>query len=196
MKILAIALALTMVLSVVATAGQNPNLKCAVHVDAHNAKRACGNLPVFTACTDIVTTWGTYSFDAMPTFFDLYGITGAEYSLTWPAWTYSAAWNNCSDLVIGAIAWPGDAISHTWNVCQIQYAVICGWAWLYADGPGLVCMIPNADTGFIGVVDCEFQPDVPVGFSCAGVYGMVGDDPCECSATELSTWGGIKSMFK
>jgi len=196
MKILAIALALTMVLSVAATAGQNPNVKCAVHVDGHNAKRSCTNLPVIEDCTGVVTTWGTYSFDAMPTFFDLYGITGAEYSMTWPAWTYSATWTNCSDLVIGAIVNPGDAISHTWTVCQIQYAVICGWAWLYADGPGMLCMVPHAGTGFIGVVDCEFQPDVPMCFFCAGVYGDVGDDPCEPTATEASTWGGIKGMFK
>jgi hypothetical protein len=196
MKILAIALALTVVLSVVATAGQNPNVKVAVYVDAHNARRTCAALPVITDCSDVVTTFADADFDAMPTFFDLYGITGAEYSLTWPAWTYSAIWNNCSDLVIGGIVDPGDAISHTWYECQIQFAVICGWAWLYADFGGTVCMVPNATTGFIGVTDCEYQADEPMCFFCAGVAGIQGDDPCAPTATEAKTWGGIKSMFK
>ncbi len=196
MKILAIALALTLVLSAAVIAGQNPNMKCAVHVEAHNAKRACSGLVVIEDCTQIVTTYDDYSFDAMPVFFDLYGITGAEYSLNWPAWTYSAAWTGCSDFTIGGIKWPGDNISQTWTECQIQYAVICGWAWLYADDAGMICMGPHSESGFIGCTDCNFEEESPMCFFCAGVYGAVGDDPCEPTATEPSTWGSIKSMFK
>ena len=31
---------------------------------------------------------------------------------------------------------------------------------------------------------------------CAGIGGMIGDDPCVVVGTEPSTWGEIKSMFK
>jgi len=199
MKILAIALALTLILSVAATAGQNPDTKVAVHVQAHNAKQSCINLPVVADCSDIVTTFGaSYSFDGFPVFFDLYGVTTVEYSLTWPAWTYSCAFNNCADLVIGGIFWPGDAITHAWTQCQLGYSIIGGYGWWYADvgSAGHICPIPHTESGFLGVIDCEFAEDVPMCVFCAGVEGAIGDDPCAPTATEASTWGGIKSMFK
>jgi hypothetical protein len=195
MRILAIALALTLVLSAVVVAGQNPNVKAVVHVEMHGTKRACATLPVFTGCAEFVTTYATYAFDAMPIFFDLYGITGAEYSLTWPG-ASSAAWTSCADFAIGGITFSGDPVSQTWTLCQIQYAVVCGWAWIFAGGPGQICMIPHRDSGFLGVTDCEFITDVPVGVFCAGTLGEQGDDPCEPTAVEPTTWGGIKSMFK
>jgi hypothetical protein len=196
MKILAIALALTLILCVAATAGQNPNAKVAVNVKVHNAKQACATLPVIADCSDIATTYPTYSFDGFPVFFDLVGTTTIEYSLTWPAWTYSCAFNNCADLVIGGIAWPGDGITHAWTSCQAGYSIIGGYGWWYADGPGMICPIPHTESGFIGVIDCDFVEDVPMCVFCAGVFGMQGDDPCDPTATEASTWGGIKSMFK
>jgi hypothetical protein len=196
MKILAIALALTLVLSVAATAGQNPNVKAVVHVQAYASKASCTNLvPTFTSCDQFVTTFPTYAFHALPVFFDTYGITGAEYSLVWPG-TSSAGWIPCSDFSIGGIVNSGDPVSQTWSLCQIQYATICGLAWVFAGGPGFVCMVPNADSGFFGVTDCEFQTDVPMCIFCAGVLGEIGDDACAPTATEASTWGGIKSMFK
>lgn len=196
MKILAIALALTLILSVAATAGQNPNAKVAVHVKAHNAKQNCLSLPVPADCAGITTTYAGYNFDGFPVFFDLYGATTIEFGLQWPAWAYSCAYTNCADLVIGGIMWPGDNISHAWQTCQMGYAVIGGWGWWYADGPGMICPVPHSESGFLGVIDCEFAEDVPMCVFCAGVYGELGDDPCEPTATEASTWGGIKSMFK
>ncbi len=196
MKILVIALGITLLLSGGVIAGQNTDMKCAVHVEAHNAKRSCGALPVIEDCTQIQTTYGDYNFDAMPVFFDLYGITGAEYSLNWPAWAYSAAWTGCSDFTIGGITWPGDNISQTWTECQIQYAVICGWAWIYADGAGTICMGPHGESGFIGCTDCNFEEEEPVRIFCAGVFGASGDDPCEPTAVEPTTWGSIKGMFR
>jgi hypothetical protein len=196
MKILAIALALTLVLAVVATAGQNPEAKVAVHVKAHNAKQSCGTLPVITDCSQISTQYDGYNFDGFPVFFNLYGATTVEYGLTWPAWTYSCAFTNCADLVIGGIAFPGDGITHAWTTCQIQYAVVPGWGWWYADDAGMVCPIPHPGSHWIGTIDCNFVEDDPMCIFCAGVFGAIGDDPCAPTATEPSTWGGIKSMFK
>ena len=199
MKILAIALALTLILSVAATAGQNPNAKVAVHVQAYNSKLNCSGLPVVMDCSDIVTTFSaSYSFHGMPVFFDLYGATTIEYGLMWPDWAYSVAFTNCADLVIGGIAWPGDNISHAWQTCQIQYAVIGGYGWWYADvgSAGHICPVPHSESGFLGVIDCNFAEDVPMCVFCAGVEGAMGDDPCEPTATEASTWGGIKSIYR
>jgi hypothetical protein len=196
MKILAIALALTLLFSFAATAGQNPDVKCAVHVEAHSARRNCGALPVFTDCPEIVTTFEGLDVDAMPVMFDVVGVTGAEYGLTWPVWAYSCIFTSCSDLTTGDIVNPGDGISHAWNVCQMGFATVCGWGWLTADGPGLICPIPRAESGFLGVADCSFIKDAAIGTYCAGVGGEFGDDPSEATATEASTWGGIKSMFR
>lgn len=198
MRILMIGLALVLAAGSMAAGGENPDTKVAVHVENHNAKRTCGSLPAIAGCGDIITALeaSLYSFDAMPVFFDLTGITGAEYGLTWPDWVYSCAFTNCSDLVIGDIAWPGDAISHTWSTCQMGYSVITGWAWFYADCAGLICPIAHTGTGFIGVTDCDFIADVPTFIYCAGVYGVMGDDPCAATATGARTWGAIKGMFR
>jgi hypothetical protein len=194
-KVLVAMVALTLVLSAVAFAGNNPAGKVAIHVRAHNAKLAC-NYGTITVCGEIVTTEPSFSIDAFPVFYDLVEFKGVEYGVCWPAWAYSAAFNNCSDLVIGAIAWPGDGSSHTWLTCQAGVAVP-SFLWLYADGPGMVCPCPHPETGLISILDCAEGLDSPIGVFCAGVYGEMGDDPCEpVVATEASTWGGIKGIFK
>jgi hypothetical protein len=196
-KVLVAAVALVFILSAVALAGNNTAAKVAVHVKAHNAKQNCLNLPVITGCTEIVTTYAGLSFDAFPVFYDLTEYLGVEYGLCWPAWTYSAAFTSCSDLVIGGIAWPGEGSSHTWFACANGIA-LPSFLWLYADGPGLVCPCPHPISGAISVLDCAEGLDDPCGVFCSGVYGELGDDPCDAgaSATETSTWGGIKGVFK
>jgi hypothetical protein len=197
-RILVAAVALTLVLSAVAFAGNNPAAKVAVHVRPHNAKAGCNLTTPIVVCEDIVATEPGFSVDAFPVFYDLVEFLGCEYGICWPAWTYSAAFTSCSDLVIGVVDWPGTGASHTWTSCQAGVAVP-SFVWLYADGPGMVCPCPNPETGLISVLDCAEGLDSPTYIFCAGVYGMVGDDPCDyCdpSATEASTWGGIKGMFE
>jgi hypothetical protein len=195
-KVLVAAVALTLILSAVAFAGNNPAPKVAIHVRAHNAKLAC-NYGTITGCADIIATEPGFSADCFPVFYDLVEFLGCEYGLCWPAWTYSAAFTSCSDLVIGVVDWPGTGASHTWTSCQAGVAVP-SFVWLYADAPGMICPCPNPETGLISVLDCAEGLDSPCGIFCAGVYGMVGDDPCDggASATETSTWGGIKGMFE
>jgi len=195
-KVFVIAIALTLVLSAMAFAGNNPDAKVAVHVMAHSAKRSCTNLfPTIAGCADIVTDYGDYSVDAFPVFFDLQEYLGCEYALCWPDWAYSAAFTSCSDFFLGGIAWPGDGASHTWTVCQYGVA-LPGWVWLYADGPGTVCPCPHPDFDHIAVLDCAEGLDNPICIFCAGVYGMIGDDPCEPTGTAPSTWSEIKGMFE
>jgi hypothetical protein len=186
---------LVLAFSAFAYAGVNVDAKVAVHVRAHNAKAGC--TVAITGCADIVTTEPGFSVDAFMVFYDLNQYLGTEYGMCWPAWTYSGAFTSCSDLVIGSIAWPGDGASHTWTACQTGVAV-SGFVWLYADGPGQICPCEHPASGAIQVLDCAEGLDTPACVYCAGVYGAVGDDPCEPCATaiEPSTWGGIKAVFE
>ena len=193
MRVLVIALALTLALSALAFAGNNPDAKVAVHVRAHNAKAGC--TVAITGCADIVTTEPSYSIDAFPVFFDLAEFQGCEYGLCWPAWTYSAAFTNCATFVIGSIAWPGDGASHTWTECAAG-VMVPSFVWLYADAPRMLCVCPHPVSGGIFVLDCAEGVDSPGCNFCAGVYGLVGDDPCEPTGTEPSSWGEIKGLFE
>jgi hypothetical protein len=195
-RITVIAACLVLVLAGVALAGNNPLVKVAVHVKDHNSKQACGALPAIGACEDINTTYAQHSFDAFPVFFDLVEYQGVEYGMCWPDWTYSAAWNQCADLVIGEIVWPGDGISQTWTSCRNEAIMITGWAWLYADGPGLVTVCNHPVTGEIQVLDCHEAINAPVANYPAGVFGAEGEDPCQPVMIQPTTWGAIKGIFE
>jgi hypothetical protein len=172
-------------------AGNNPAMKCAVHVQAHNAKQGCHNLPVITNWYDLTPTYEGASFDAFPVFFDLTEYLGVQYGLTWPDWTYSAAFTSCSDLVIGAVTTPGTGAAHTWTSCRTG-AAIPSFVWLYADGTGYVCLsdYPDSSPPEIFVLDCAEGLDISIwGYcECAEVY-------TDAPATEPTTWGSVKSLF-
>ena len=194
-KVLIAAVALMLVMSAVAFAGNNPIAKVAIHVRPHNAKLGCA--VTIAGCEDIVTTEPGWNVDAFPVFYDLEEFLGVQYGICWPPWQYIAAFTSCSDFVIGAVDWPGSGAAHTWTNCQAGVAVP-GYIWLYADAPGMICPCPHPVFGTIEVLDCLEGIDIPCGIFCAGVYGMIGDDPCDggASAREQSTWGGIKSIFE
>ena len=195
MKILAIALALTMLFSAVAFAGMNPDHKVAIHVDVHASRSCTKSFPVIADCTEIITTLAGPDADCFPVFFDLVGIRGMEYGLTWPG-MYTCVFTSCSELTIGGIVNVGDGVAHAWTECIYGAVVIPGWGWIY--DYGMVCPISNPATGKIGTSDCDNIEDAPVATYCAGIGGYQGDDPCVCdpSGVDASTWGGIKGMFK
>jgi hypothetical protein len=194
MKIIPIVvIALTLAMSASAFAGGNPFAKVAIHVRPHDAKAACS--VTISTCSDIVTTEPGFNIDAFPVFFDLAEFLGCEYGLCWPEWTYSAAFTSCGDLVIGTILLPGDGASHTWLTCQTGVCVP-SYLWLYADYAGFIHPCPHPVSGVVNVLDCSEGVDTPVAWLGAGVYGMVGDDPCQPVGTSLGTWGGIKGVFE
>jgi len=196
MKSIVIVSVMILAMSSLAFAGNNPIAKVAIHVRPHNAKLACTLSPAIVGCADVVTTEPSYSVDAFPVFYDLVEYKAVDYGICWPEWTYSAAFTNCADLVIGTIALPGDGASGAWFACETGVCVP-GFVWLYADGPGLICPCPYPPTGMLTLVDCNQGTDAPILTTCAGVYGEAGGDPCEpVTATEQSTWGAIKSMFQ
>jgi hypothetical protein len=166
------------VLSGAAVCGVNKAAKVAIHVRDHDAKAGCK--ASIASCSDIVTTTPGFNVDAFPVFFNLTEYRGCAYSLTWPDWTYSAVFTSCSDLVIGEITLPGPAqyAAHAWKECRTGVCVP-GFVWLYADGPGKVCVIEPGDSLLgLSVLDCTEGLDAPIQSFCAGVYGAEGDDPC------------------
>jgi hypothetical protein len=199
-KVLVIAIALTFV-ATAALAGGNPAHKVAIHCKAYPG--SCTKAyPVFTTCESIVETWaGQGDFLAMPVFYDLASYSAIGFGLAWPAEWGTMSWTRCKgDLAVGGILNSGEGTGITWTACQTNWGLALGFGWLIATGPGSVCPIPDPATGDIGVVDCAPSPgpylDVPMCISCAGIGGLIGDDPCRPTATETSTWGEIKSMFK
>ena len=150
-KTILIAFVVVLVLAGGVWAGNNPIVKVAVHVKAHNSEQSCGDLPAIATCEDIITTFAGSSFDAFPVFFDLTEYKGVKFGLCWPDWIYSAAWSGCADMETGDIVWPGDGVYLTWTGCQAGAVLIPGWAWIYADGPGQVSVCNHPEAGAVEV---------------------------------------------
>jgi hypothetical protein len=192
-KVLVFAVALTLVLSASAFAGINANAKGAVHVMPHAARTCAKNFPVISGCGDIITTEPGPDADAFPVFFELVEYQGFDYGMTWPG-MYTCAFTSCSDLAIGTITSPGDGISHAWYVCQPGPVAVVGFGWIY--DYGFIELVPHPTAGGVIVGDCSGVLDDIICLTKAGIGGYVGDDPCLPTATEPSTWGGIKGIFK
>jgi hypothetical protein len=193
-KVLVLAVALVFVLSALAFGGANPTAKTAIHVRIHNAKAGCTT--TVTGCETIVTSLNALSIDAFTIHFSLVAHLGTSYGVMWPAAWGSATFNNCSDLVVGAITQPGQGASHTWTACDYSGIAVSSFLWLYAYG-GTICPIGHPETGLNEVLDCWQGKDIPVCYFCAYAGGPgLGDDPCDPTGTEQSTWGGIKAIFE
>jgi len=204
-KVLVIAVALTLVLSVAALAGPNAQAKVAVHVREHSAKAGCTVGP-FAVCTDIVTTTdGTAGgADAFMVFYELTEWKGVAFGMCWDPTISSGTWVGCADLEIpsfdpaGYMA-SGEGVASTWYDCHTDYAAVAGYNWVYVYGPGMICPCDHPDPlieGGIQVLDCAGGLDFPECTRCAGLGGLVGDDPCEPTGAESSTWSEIKELFE
>ena len=210
-KVLFIAIALTLVLSVSAfAAGMNVHSKIAIHIKAHPT--SCTKLyPTFTNCAQIVFTWPNpdmiNGFDFMPVFYDLVSWGVLETGVIWPEATWgSASWVKCKgDVAVGSLQHSADTVDPTgnngtaigWSICQTLWAMAPGYGWLIATEPGRITPVPNPVSQAWFVVDCNGMYDVPFCVSSAGIgQGMIGDDPCRATATVPSTWGEIKGMFR
>jgi uncharacterized repeat protein (TIGR01451 family) len=178
--------------------GSEFQFKAAVHAVEHDAHRTClSGMPVITACRDIQTTTEAYSVDLFPVFFDIEEYLGVEYGLAWcdSGTCGDALFTSCSDLVIGDIVQSGDGVSQVWVSCQPGPAVP-GWAWIYATGPSLICLVPHPTNGSLSVLGCSENLGAPMCNFCAGVNGEIGDDPCVPTNVRATTWGEIKAMFR
>jgi hypothetical protein len=196
-----VSIILILVLTGIGLTGSNPNVKVAVHVLPVDCDRRCSRgLPEITSPCDLETSYkGCGEVEFFPVLYDLNEFQGVEYSVVWPG-PYSCAFSPCSFAHIGEIVLPGDWISQIWLDCQTGFAVITGWGRVSINEPGYICVTPVAHTGRIKVLDCSSGTlDDPVETYCAGVCGAEGDDPCPepiVKATEPTTWGSIKGMFR
>jgi hypothetical protein len=179
----------------------NEDVKVALHVQAHNAEQTCADVPALQSCGDFATTYsGCGDIDVFTVFFDFEGLTVTEWGLDWPVEWGSGLTTHCALLSINDIIMPGDWISLAWGDCQPGPAIVSAWTRLSAGTPGRVDPIPRPQHGslppFLGICDCDFMEiDVICAFG-AGVCGIYGDDPCGPLATEATTWGAIKGMFR
>jgi hypothetical protein len=187
-----------LVLATITHAGLNLGVKVGVHVMDH-ASRSCAKaatMPVINKCEDIVPTHAGVNVDAFPVFFDMTEYQGFDYGLTWEGGA-SGVFTSCSDLTIGGIVNSGDGVSHAWTLCQNDSLAIPGFIWLYSYGQ--VCVVENPAAGFLIAGDCSGAKDTLVldlSSACAGTNGVTGENPCLLPATEPTSWGSIKSMFK
>jgi hypothetical protein len=176
-----------------APSSRNLNAKVAVHVLPHTTRACTKSFPAITSCAEIITTEPSPDVDAFPVFFDLVAYQGFDYGMTWPG-LYSCVFTSCSDLTIGGILWPGDGVSHAWYAGIVDSVAIPGWAWIW--DYGMVCVVPHPGTGSINIGSCQGEIDHPICNFCAGIGGYFGDDPCEPTKTEPTSWGGIKALFR
>jgi hypothetical protein len=180
------------------------NLKMALHIVPHNAKQSCSNLPSITGFGDITRTQsGAGDYDVFMVIFDYgSGFTGAEFGLSWPVGWGSAITSHCADFAIDGIVNPGDVISLTWSTCQTSpaYRPIT-WTWLTATGAGEIIMVhkqrvpPTDPIYFIGIADCAYHEQGATYVYFAGI-DVVPWEGVPYVATEPTTWGGIKTMFR
>jgi hypothetical protein len=195
---MALSVCIVLIATGVCVGGNNPGAKVAVHVVAHFAKRNCTNsFPSINLCSDVVYALETGDADCFPVFFNLQEYRGVEYGLDWPG-TYTCTFTSCSDFAIGDIVNPGDGIDQVWVDCQPGHVAIPGWAWIYEPDSALVCVVVHPLTFEINVLDCSDGLDEPADDPfCAGIAGAQGDDPCDYPvASDESTWGSIKSLFR
>jgi hypothetical protein len=218
-KLLAISLVSAMLLGIGATVyaqGMNPNVNFAIDVQARNNKRQC--TPLYTSCTMINNEFHTLGFiDAIVVVYVYTVITAVEYGLSYPV-PYFTGFTSCSDFIIGGTDLGGTmSCAHTWTTPQYATSpdpgssgIGVGWLKLYVYGPGRIDFIPSdlgniivldpnnaideyhtLHSGFIGSATPPDPPGEPVWES--------GDlPPCAMgpTATEPSTWGSVKSLYR
>jgi hypothetical protein len=197
-RLLVAVTALVLILSGLAVAGNNPDVKVGIHVLPHDPERGCyRNFPVVDDAGDIVFTYdGCEEVDFFPIFFDLTEWRCVQYAVVWPG-SQICDFTVCSYSHIGEIIHSGDWIVHCWHDCKTGNAVIPGWGEVTMDAYGLVCLAPGDDIGEIAILDCDYGLDYPTANFCAGVCGRVGENPLYADqATVPSTWGKVKSLFR
>jgi hypothetical protein len=162
-----------------AWAGANPTWKVALHVQNHNSKQSCSNLPALAGCQDIVTTYaGCTDVDVFVVIYDMNEYLGADFGLDWPAEWGSAAFTHCADLGIGDIIDPGDGAALAWATCQYSTIKPIAWVWLFPTAAGNVDIIPSSLSEALVIYDCSYIEEAPAAVYSAGICGAPGDDPC------------------
>ena len=209
-KLLAISLAMVMVLGAASYvfAGANPMVQLAIDAQARNAKRACAT-SLYGACSEIVSEYHGIGYtDVVIVVYRYVAITAVEYGVSYPG-AYLTAFVSCSDFIVGGVDLGGYmSCAQSWTAAQYAAdpdpgtsGIAVGWMQLYTYGPMRVDFIPS-DQGNLQVLDAALAPDLVhtthAGFLGSEAPGGEDLDPCTPgpTATEASTWGSVKSLYR
>ena len=197
----------------------NMSVKFALHLEAHGVK-GCGGktspLPVIGSFLDIqrtATSIPTDGFDVFLVVFDYDSLSFVEYGMTWPSAWGSASTKVCVEnpIPVGTINDPGTGMAIAWDfatACKIPSDhpggstppfFVPSYSWIAPTGDGEFVLMENPTTGDYGVVDCaveDWREYTAVTYVYdAGVNVTPYDGPPR-TATETTSWGAIKALFK
>lgn len=185
--------------------------KAALHVKAHGS--SCKSLPTFTDTLSINRTWSILGGDGIDVFYVLYdwdSLTVFEFGLIWPTDWGTASFTPCpGPIVVGGILNSGDGASLAFPSCQISaghagatrpaFWTHC-YVWLIPSTNGEIEISDMPMTGDLLYVHCKNANHPEYRVNPMTVYHAgVNVDPYEGPpkyATEPTTWGAIKAIFK
>jgi hypothetical protein len=194
-----------------ANADKNGSAKWALHfAGEHNAKTNTCDYSVVDCFIEVVADAppGPGRFDVYVLALDTDGIAGTRYGLCCPEggfWFYG--WTKCSDFEIPTAGWPGcnGGNAQTWVAEQPVGHVTLGILDVYVyPGTAMMCACDDPRKGFAEWCDgtspepiCKARTtaEYPQVFGCVG-FGVPGYNPCNIIATEKSSWGAVKSLYR
>jgi hypothetical protein len=198
-------LAVLLMLPVAVFGGQNPDAEVALDCRAHDRTRACGG--IYSSCTDVQYEYsGTGDYDIIVVLYGFEGVTAVEYTLDYSGLADAefGGYTSCSSLDIEEPEPGYFTVAHAWTTCQSPPSpgggITVGWIRLYG-GAGEVDVVPSRTSGYLRVLDCDFELD-PILIGHAGFVGGAYPGqgyvaPCgEATAVEGKTWGGVKSLYR
>ena len=194
-----------------ANAADNGQAKWALHfAGTHDAKANTCTFQVTDCITEVVAEGpaGPGRFDVYVLALDTGGIAGSRYGLCCPEGSfYFYGWTKCSDLEIPTDPWPacGGGNAQTWGFQKPAGHVTLGIfdVYVYA-GNAMMCICDDPRVGFAEWCDGSSPEPIcltrtvavtPQAFGCVG-FGMPGYNPCDIVATEKTSWGAVKSLYR
>lgn len=215
-KLLAISIASALCLGIAshAFAGANPLVQLALDVTAKSKTRSCATMgTAYPSCSSIHQVGGTFvgvgTIDVVPVVYTFTGITAVGFGVDWASSTtiYSPIWTKCSDLEITHMRATDASFELTWSTCQAppsgaNSGKATGWLRFNSYGLAATLHIKPSDSGSFNTVDCNFAADelhtVHDGFVNGATPGPGVLDPCTAgpTATEATTWSGVKALYR
>jgi hypothetical protein len=201
-----------------ALADQNPMAQLAIDMQIPPTKGSRSCTPTYASCSAIQQVRPTGGGGASARYHAIVvlyrisalGVRGAEYGLCYEGYGYG--FTNCADFIIG-----GTDPLHTghMDVAQTYGApklgpnpdpgtggLTLGWLDLYASGPVRICFCNTELHGWPSVLGANFLTDLVhtmhCGFGQGALPGPADLDPCAIgpTATENTTWSGVKALYR
>jgi hypothetical protein len=131
-------------------------------------------------------------------------VASARYGICCDGPVVFYGWTSCSDFETPTPGWPGsgEGNAQTWLTEQESFHLTMGVLDLYVyGGPLQICACPDPRTGYAEWCNGEdptpqcIQVSHPAFLGCLG-FGEPGYNPCQYTATEGTSWGALKSLFR